>query len=141
VRAAAAQVLELRVPLDEKLTAADVKQAFQRSGVLFEPRLAGAQAVAPQGAGSQDAPAPANDLKAALLVFRQVVKAWATTTEPAETVTPNTLANVPALTGGALKQLAASLGAAAEEASPRPLPPASDQAASLAKTLAAAMLA
>ena len=40
VRAAAADVLSLRVPLDEKLTAGDVKQAFVRSGVLFEPRLA-----------------------------------------------------------------------------------------------------
>src|SRR5207244_13480532 len=49
---------------------------------------------------------------------------------------------VPARTGAERKQLAAPLGAAAaEEASPRPLPPASDQAASLAKTLAAAMLA
>jgi len=146
VRAAAAQVLSLRVPLDETLTAADVKQAFQRSGVLFEPRLATAQAAAPQaaalpGTGPLDAPAPANDLKAALLVFRQVVKAWANTTEPAETITPNT----PALTVGALKQLAASLGtfgtAATEEALPRGLPPASDQAANLAKTLASAMLA
>ena len=39
----AAQVLALRVPLDENLTAADVKQAFVRSGVLFEPRLAAAR--------------------------------------------------------------------------------------------------
>jgi hypothetical protein len=142
VRQAAAQILSLRVPLDETLTATDVKQAFWRSGVLFEPRLASAQAAAPQaatppGTGSQDAPAPANDLKAALLVFRQVVKAWANATEPAETVTANT----PALTVGALKQLAASLGTAAEEALPRGLPPASDQAANLAKTLASAMLA
>jgi hypothetical protein len=143
VRAAAAQVLSLRVSLDETLTAADVKQAFQRSGVLLEPRLASAQA-ATQGApgtGAQDAPAPANDLKAALLVFRQVVKAWANTAAPGETVAANT----PALTGAALKQLAASLGplgtAAGEEALPRALPPAPDQAANLAKTLASAMLA
>ena len=33
----------LRVPLDEQFTAADVKQAFVRSGVLFEPRLAAAK--------------------------------------------------------------------------------------------------
>jgi hypothetical protein len=135
VRAAAAQVLGLRVPLDETLTAADVKQAFQRSGVLFEPRLASAQAPAP-GTGSQDVPAPANDLKAALLVFRQVLKAWANTTEPTETITPN----APSLTGTALKQLAASLGTTVEDAL-RALPPASDQAANLARTLAAAMLA
>jgi hypothetical protein len=143
VRAAAAQVLSLRVPLDEKLTATDVKQAFQRSGVLFEPRLASAQAAAPTGL--PDAPAPATDLKAALLVFRQVVKAWANTTASTETITPNILtnspANTPALIGAALKQLAASLGTAGEEALPRALPAASDQAANLAKTLASAMLA
>ena len=40
VRAAAEQVLALRVPLDANLTGADLKQAFVRSGVLFEPRLA-----------------------------------------------------------------------------------------------------
>jgi hypothetical protein len=89
-----------------------------------------------RAAAAQDVPAPANDLKAALLVFRQVVKAWANTTEPTETITPN----APSLTGTALKQLAASLGTTVEDAL-RALPPASDQAANLARTLAAAMLA
>jgi hypothetical protein len=138
VRAAAAQLLALRVPLDENLTAADVKQAFQRSGVLFEPRLAAAQAVAP-GTGSPDAPVPANDLKAALLVFRQVVKAWAGLTEPAHVMPAATIAA--AAPAHAVKLLAASLGTHADDAMPRALPPASDQAASLAKTLASAMLA
>ena len=39
--------LSLRVPLDEHLAGADLKQAFVRSGVLFEPRLAAASAVPP----------------------------------------------------------------------------------------------
>ena len=50
VRAAASQIAALRVPLDETITAADVKQAFLRSGVLFEPRLA-AGGTAAQAAG------------------------------------------------------------------------------------------
>lgn len=132
VRAAAAQVLSLRIPLDENLTAADVKQAFQRSGVLFEPRLAAAQTAA-----SPDAPAPATDLKAALLVFREVVKAWANTAEPTESVTTSAAS----LTAPALKQLAASLGTPVEDALPRGLLAAPDQAANLAKTLASALLA
>ena len=73
VRAAAAQVLGFRVLLTETLSAADVKQAFQRSGVLLEPQLA-AQA---QQATPSAMPAPGSDLKAALIVLRQVVSAWA----------------------------------------------------------------
>jgi hypothetical protein len=73
VRAAAAQLLGLRVPLDDDLAAADVKQAFFRSGVLLEPRLAAAISAAP----APVAQAPADDLKAALLVLRQVLKTWA----------------------------------------------------------------
>jgi hypothetical protein len=113
VRAAATEVLSLRVPLDAQLTASDVKQAFVRSGVLFEPRLAAARAEpvtearipqapdapAPQisrtstPAPAPDAPAPqaarasapaagravptpGDDLKAALLVFRQALRIW-----------------------------------------------------------------
>jgi hypothetical protein len=74
VRAAVAQLLGLRVPLDQNLTAADVKQAFVRSGVLLEPRLAAAAA----GAAASDAPpgaAPA-DLKATLLALRQALKTF-----------------------------------------------------------------
>jgi hypothetical protein len=72
VRAAAAQLLGLRVPLDDNLTAADVKQAFSRSGVLLEPRLAAAISAA-----SAPIAAPGDDLKAVLLVLRQALKAWA----------------------------------------------------------------
>ena len=51
VRAAAEQVLALRVPLAANLPAPDLKQAFARSGVLFEPRLAAEARAAPRIAG------------------------------------------------------------------------------------------
>ncbi len=79
VRAAAAAGAALRVPLTENLTAADVKQAFVRSGVLFEPRVAAGKRRRLRRARSAPAPAPAGDLKAALLVFREVLKTWAAT--------------------------------------------------------------
>src|SRR4051812_43915961 len=77
VRAAASQVAALRVPLDISLTGRDVKQAFVRSGILLEPKLA--QAARPQASPdlSEMPAAPSGDLKAALLVFRQVLKTWA----------------------------------------------------------------
>jgi hypothetical protein len=60
-------------------------------------------------------------------------------TEPAHAVPAATIAA--AAPADAVKLLAASLGTAADDTMPRALPPASDQAASLAKTLASAMLA
>jgi Flagellar hook-length control protein FliK len=77
VRAAARQIAALRVPLDTSLTGRDVKQAFVRSGILLEPKLA--QAGRPQASPdfSEMPAAPSGDLKAALLVFRQVLKTWA----------------------------------------------------------------
>jgi hypothetical protein len=85
VRAAVQKLLGLRLPLDQDLTAADVKQAFVRSGVLLEPRLAAAaKAVAP------DAPpgAPPADLKATLLALRQALKGWTAQAPQAEPLTP-----------------------------------------------------
>ena len=71
IRQAAANLLSLRVPRDEQLTAADVKQAFGRSGLLFEAQLA---------EGSM--PAPSADMKAALLVLRQVLNSWSAGDRP-----------------------------------------------------------
>lgn len=61
---AAARVLSLRLPLDANLSAADVRQALARSGLFLEARLA-----MPDTTGG-------TDLKAALLVLRQIVKSW-----------------------------------------------------------------
>jgi hypothetical protein len=65
---AAARVLGLRVPLDANLSAADVRQALARSGLFLEARLA-MPAPMPDATGAMD-------LKAALLVLRQIVKSW-----------------------------------------------------------------
>ena len=63
VQQAMAQVLAQRTSLDPSLTGADIKQAFQSSGLLLEASLA---------SGSV-APSAAPDLKAALIVLRQVL--------------------------------------------------------------------
>ncbi|HEX4180729.1 MAG TPA: flagellar hook-length control protein FliK [Caulobacteraceae bacterium] len=63
VQAAASQVLALRTPLDPPPSGADLQQAAARSGLFLEANLA---------AGA----APAADIKAALLVVRQVLNTW-----------------------------------------------------------------
>jgi len=79
VRQAANQLLALRTPLRSDLTATDLKQAFARSGLLMEARLA-------TGAAQPAEPVP--DLKAALGVLRQALATWFDTAAPA--VQPNT---------------------------------------------------
>ena len=161
VREAAAQLVALRVPLDEKLTAADVKQAFANSGVLLEPKIAAAKPVGTQPASSApphdaapvtaEMPAPPSDLKAALLVFRQVVKSWADETAPQR---PAPAASAPApslpttpeppeaarpalpLAGTSIKTLATALLHTAEEV-PQASPLSPEQATHLAKAVAA----
>ncbi len=72
VRQAAARLLALRLPVDAEISADDVRQAFTRSGLLLEARIAAAAAPA---ASAPDI-SVAEDLKAALAVFRQIVKTW-----------------------------------------------------------------
>ena len=62
VQQAAAAVLAQRTSLDQGLSGADIKQAFQSSGLFLEASLA-------QGSVSSTTP----DLKAALIVLRQVL--------------------------------------------------------------------
>jgi hypothetical protein len=153
VRAAATDLLSLRLPLDAQLTGPDVKQAFIRSGVLFEGRVASttdlAQATRSIAAPSPQnaAPAPADDLKAALLVFRQLLKTWAAR-EPAIRTAPPTPSNAAAdvaappaasTTIAAIKVLANALAAPSDQrlAAGTPLSP--EQATTLAKTVASAL--
>jgi hypothetical protein len=112
---AAAQLLALRLPLQSGLTAADIKQALSQSGLFLEARLAGPDSEAagpptdrPGASSTQSNPSasitttlsatganaslnppevatPATDLKAALLVFRQVVRLWAAEASAAST--------------------------------------------------------
>ena len=63
VQQAVAQVLAQRTSLDPSLTGAGIKQAFQSSGLFLEASLASGSA----------APSAALDLKAALIVLRQVL--------------------------------------------------------------------
>ena len=158
VRAAAADVLSLRIPLDAQLTASDVKQAFVRSGVLFEPRLAAAKA--PAASAEVAAPAPASDLKAALLVFRQVLKVWHASepapsrnaapaapiadSQPLESAArPGSLpaTNAAPASDAAIKHLANALMGASNETLPDRPPLSPEQATTLAKTVAAALVA
>jgi hypothetical protein len=64
VQQAVAQVLAQRTSLDQNLTGADIRQAFQSSGLFLEASLA---------SGSLPPSASAPDLKAALIVLRQVL--------------------------------------------------------------------
>jgi hypothetical protein len=71
VKAAVTQLLGARVSLDGQLTAADLKQAVARSGLFLESKLASA----PPSSAAPAAP-QSPDLKAALLVLRQVLQTW-----------------------------------------------------------------
>jgi flagellar hook-length control protein FliK len=122
VRDAAAQLAALRVPLDETLSGADVKQAFQRSGVLLEQQLA-AQTDPPAGATTTTLPA-GGDLKSALLVLRQTLQSWAGDTAPQRAAAPTTTT--------------APAAAAQAEAAPRPSLPLADPA--IMRSLGAALL-
>jgi hypothetical protein len=152
VRAAAQQVAALRVPLDENLTASDVKQAFVRSGVLFEPRVAAGKAAEMSPPPSlPNAPLPAGDLKAALLVLRQVLKTWADDTVPVRASAPPIVPAVPdqlaaprlapPLDAASLKHLASALAGRTDELLPAAPPLSPEQAASLAKSVATQLVA
>src|SRR5450631_3806386 len=70
VQQAVAQLLAQRTSLDSGLTGADIKQAFQSSGLFLEASLA---------SGSLSSSAATPDLKAALIVLRQVLTTSLTT--------------------------------------------------------------
>jgi hypothetical protein len=92
VKAAIEQVLALRARMDGQISGPEVRQALQRSGLFLEARLAAAtlaDGVSRQPTGTLTAPpkviptpTPDSDMKAALLVFREVVKTWMDTAPP-----------------------------------------------------------
>jgi hypothetical protein len=88
VQQAVAQVLAQQTSLDQNLTGADVKQAFQSSGLFLEASLA---------SGSFSSSATTPDLKAALIVLRQVLVTSlnGATAAQAAPVTQSTLAAPP----------------------------------------------
>ncbi|KRA65133.1 hypothetical protein ASD79_19655 [Caulobacter sp. Root655] len=127
VKAAIDQVLALRARMDGQISGPEVRQALQRSGLFLEARLAAAtpaDGVSRQPTGTLTAPpkvvptpTPNSDMKAALLVFREVVKTWMDTapptsaqagglaTPPATSSTPN-----PAASAAAFSALLADRG-------------------------------
>ena len=70
VRQAAERLLALPPTLDETMSADDVKQALDRSGLFLEARLSA------EVNGGSAVPGSADDLKAALVVLRNVVESW-----------------------------------------------------------------
>ena len=76
VRQAAERLLALQPTLDETISADGLKQAVGRSGLFLEAHLAAAlNGDAPAAAGDTALPG-ANDIKAALIVLRNVLKTW-----------------------------------------------------------------
>ena len=91
VQQAAAAVLAQRVGTDQGLTGADIKQAFQSSGLFLEASLA---------SGTLSSSAATPDLKAALIVLRQVLTtslgSVATTPAATSATTPTTAPQITA---------------------------------------------
>ena len=98
VKGAIEQVLALRTQMDGRISAPEIRQALQRSGLFFEARMAttgDADSVQRQPTGTLTAPPkavptalPRDDMKAALLVFREVVKTWLDKTPAPASSTP-----------------------------------------------------
>ncbi len=83
VKAAIAQVMALSTRLDGQVSGPEIRQALQRSGLFLEAGLAASGATQRSAFGTLTAPprtvptpTPNSDMKAALLVFREVVKSW-----------------------------------------------------------------
>jgi flagellar hook-length control protein FliK len=77
VRQAAERLLALQPALDETISADSLKQALGRSGLFLEAHLASAATndTAPARLGGALS-VPADDIKAALIVLRNVLKTW-----------------------------------------------------------------
>jgi hypothetical protein len=133
---AVAQVLAQRTSLDQNLTGSDIKQAFQSSGLFLEASLA---------AGTLSSSAATPDLKAALIVLRQVLAtslngapapaaAAASGTIPAATVVLQAAASAAVVVpqGAAVAQPAATPAAGTAPQSRASTVPAQGTAAALA---------
>src|SRR5262249_60428545 len=108
VRQAAAALLAVPLKTDAPVTAVVLKQAFSQSGLLMEAKMAlapssavdsmAARTPAAQAASGVSRPtalADAPDLKAALIVFRQVLRAWLATEPPRVQAVPAAAAGSP----------------------------------------------
>ncbi|WP_424630894.1 flagellar hook-length control protein FliK [Bradyrhizobium sp. SYSU BS000235] len=100
---AAAQLLSLRPKLNEKLSGEDLKTAFRNSGLFLEQSM-------PNAGGASQSMAGSPDMKAALVVFRQMLGSWLETDAAQEAAKPQGQGS----TQGATSQTAASQNSAAQ---------------------------
>jgi Flagellar hook-length control protein FliK len=108
VQQAVAQMLAQRTPLDAGLTGNDISQAFQSSGLFLEASLA---------AGSASPSAATSDLKAALIVLRQVL-VTSLNAAPATLSTPATQGAAVAQGASATQSAPASSGVSQQALAP-----------------------
>ena len=107
------QVLGQRASLDQNLSGSDVKNAFQKSGLFLEASLA---------SGAVSSPAGMPDLKAALIVLRQMLLSSLGATRAAESPAASaTAAQQPVLPGVPIN---ATVDAASGTVAPQPVSPA-----------------
>jgi hypothetical protein len=120
VRQAAERLLALQPALDETVSADTLKQALGRSGLLLEARLSASAASggAPSTAHAATPP-PADDIKAALIVLRSVLKTWLAA-EPPLTAAPDHVALRAAAPMTAFRAIAASVADGAVPTSAEP---------------------
>lgn len=109
VVSAASELLAARPPLDAGLTAGDLRQAFQKSGLFLEATLA-----------RGTAPAGPPDLKAALVVFKQVLTGWLGQPAQAATAQPPGAPQSPMPVGAPPAGAPAALPSSADPASSLP---------------------
>lgn len=116
VKAAIAQVMALSARMDGQISGPEIRQALQRSGLFLEARLASSDQAQRQQTGTLTAPpraiptpTPNSDMKAALLVFREVVKSWVDTmplTSAQAGATSNAMPSAAATAAASAAQLA-----------------------------------
>jgi hypothetical protein len=120
VQQAVVQLLAQRTPLDAGLTGNDINQAFQNSGLFLEASLA-------SGLLSQSAATP--DLKAALIILRQVLSTSLSAAPAAQGAL---------VTQGALPTQSASAGVSQPVAAPAPAVPGATTASVAAQQIVTA---
>jgi hypothetical protein len=128
VKAAIAQVMALSARMDDQIKGPEIRQALQRSGLFLEARLATAGQTQRQPTGTLTAPprvvptpTPNSDMKAALLVFREVVKTWADTLPLASAQAGSTPSTAPNAEPSAAALAAASSAQLADRGTPQAL--------------------
>jgi hypothetical protein len=109
VQQAVALVLAQRTPLDSGLTGDDINQAFQSSGLFLEASLA---------SGTFSSSAASTDLKAALIVLRQVLANSLGTVTPSVPSAPGAPPSAPAPASLSQQSPAAAVAAVPQGATP-----------------------